>query len=204
MSKCTEQETLYEDIEFCQGKKSLPGSRDFIYGISKRDIVAWPTIDRTTKTTLGTVAVYDGNFTLATDKKWHKLAMIPSQGQLQIESQGTFGSKSFAVTCNAYLPGTEEEVTSYIAEANNDEMVYLFVQRNGKARVIGSEAFTPELTLGQDSGQAATDTNQTTLQIVATDEYPAPFYPGVIATTDGDISGETGKPIVESSGDATA
>ena len=87
------------------------------------------------------------------------------------------------------MPGTEEEASGYIAEANNDEMVYLVPQRNGKYRVVGSEAFTPELTLAQDSGQAATDTNQTTITAEATDEYPAPFYVGTIETANGDING---------------
>ena len=100
------------------------------------------------------------------------------------------------MTGNAVAPGTEEEISGYIAQANNDEMVYLFVQRNGKARVIGSEAFTPELSLSQDSGKAATDTNSTTIQAVCDDEYPAPFYPGKIETADGDFSGATGLPIV--------
>ena len=63
--------------------------------------------------------------------------------------------------------------------------------------MIGSEAFTPELALSQDSGKAATDTNSTTVSAVADDEYPAPFYPGKIETEDGEISGETGLAITE-------
>lgn len=198
MSTCTDQESIYEDIKFCQGKKSLPGLRNGVYGISKRDIVKWPTINRSTVTALADVAKYVGDFTLATDKKWHKVGTIPDQNQYQSESQGTYGSKTFKNTLNIYIPGTEEEVTGYIAEANNDEMVYLFIQRNGKARVIGSEAYTPELTLGQDTGQAAGDTNQTTVQAASDDEYPAPFYPGKIETEDGNYSGETGQVLDES------
>ena len=75
-------------------------------------------------------------------------------------------------------------------------MVYLFIQRNGKARMVGSEAFTPELSLSQGTGKATTDANSTTISAVADDEYPAPFYPGKIETEDGDISGATGLPIV--------
>ena len=124
------------------------------------------------------------------------MALIPNESQLQVESQGSFGSKTFKVTGTAVAPGTEEEITGYIAQANNDEMVYLFIQRNGKARMIGSEAFTPELALSQDLGKAATDTNSTTIQAVCDDEYPAPFYPGKIETADGDFSGATGLAVV--------
>jgi hypothetical protein len=195
--KCTDAESIYQDLPFCQGKKSLPGIRGYVYGISKKDIVTWPTLPGSAAKTLAEVAAYVGNFALVADKKWHKVGIIPNQGDLKVESQGTYGSKTFKSTGKFLIPGTEEEATGYIAQANNDEMVYLFVQRNGKARVVGSEAFTPELSLSQDTGQGATDTNSTTIQAEATDEYPAPFYPGTIATADGDISGKTGLVVTE-------
>ena len=192
MTKCTSANSIYGDICFLPGKKSLPGVRGYVYGIAKRDIMTWPTIGTEAPKTLADVAKYAGNFVLATDKKWHKIGLIPNESELQVESQGSFGSKTFKVTGSAVIPGTEEEVSGYIAQANNDEMVYLFIQRNGKARMIGSEAFTPELALSQDLGKAATDTNSTTIQAVCDDEYPAPFYPGKIETADGDFSGATG------------
>lgn len=196
MSKCTDKESIYEDIEMCRGKKSLPGVRGYVFGISKRDIVSWPIIGEGKKTqdaALADVAKYEGDFVLASDKKWHKVGMIPNEGQVQVESQGSYGSKTFKVTATIVVPGTEEEVSGYISEANNDEMVYLVMQRNGKARTVGSEAFTPELSLSQDTGKTATDANSTTISAVVDDEYPAPFYPGKIETADGDVSGETGK-----------
>lgn len=196
MTKCTSANSIYGDICFLPGKKSLPGVRGYMYGIAKRDIMTWPTIGTEAPKTLADVAKYAGNFVLATDKKWHKIGLIPNESELQVESQGSFGSKTFKVTGSAVIPGTEEEVSGYIAQANNDEMVYLFIQRNGKARMVGSEAFTPELSLSQATGKATTDANSTKISAVADDEYPAPFYPGKIETEDGDISGATGLPIV--------
>ena len=196
MTKCTSANSIYGDICFLPGKKSLPGVRGYVYGIAKRDIMTWPPIGAEAPKTLADVAKYAGNFVLATDKKWHKIGLIPNESELQVESQGSFGSKTFKVTGSAVIPGTEEEVSGYIAQANNDEMVYLFIQRNGKARMVGSEAFTPELSLSQATGKATTDANSTTISAVADDEYPAPFYPGKIETEDGDISGATGLPIV--------
>lgn len=196
MTKCTSANSIYGDICFSPGKKSLPGVRGYVYGIAKRDIMTWPTIGTEAPKTLADVAKYAGNFVLATDKKWHKIGLIPNESELQVESQGSFGSKTFKVTGSAVIPGTEEEVSGYIAQANNDEMVYLFIQRNGKARMVGSEAFTPELSLSQATGKATTDAYSTTISAVADDEYPAPFYPGKIETEDGDISGATGLPIV--------
>ena len=196
MTKCTGAESIYADVNFCPGQKSLPGVRGKLYGISKRDIVKWPTIGDNAPKDLASVAKYTGDFTLASDKKWHVIALIPNESELSVESQGTYGSKTFKCTGTAVAPGTEEEITGYIAQANNDEMVYLFIQRNGKARMLGSEAFTPELSLSQSTGKAATDTNSTTIQVVVDDEFPAPFYPGKIEAADGDFSGETGLPAV--------
>ena len=196
MTKCTSANSIYGDICFSPGKKSLPGVRGYVYGIAKRDIMTWPTIGPEAPKTLADVAKYAGNFVLATDKKWHKIGLIPNESELQVESQGSFGSKTFKVTGSAVIPGTEEEVSGYIAQANNDEMVYLFIQRNGKARMVGSEAFTLELSLSQATGKATPAANSTTISAVADDEYPAPFYPGKIETEDGDISGATGLPIV--------
>ena len=196
MTKCTSANSIYGDICFSPGKKSLPGVRGYVYGIAKRDIMTWPTIGTEAPKTLADVAKYAGDFVLATDKKWHKIGLIPNESELQAESQGSFGSKTFKVTGTAVIPGTEEEVSGYIAQAKNDEMVYLFIQSNGKARMVGSEAFTPELSLSQGTGKATTDANSTTISAVADDEYPAPFYPGKIETEDGDISGATGLPIV--------
>ncbi len=196
MTKCTSANSIYGDICFSPGKKSLPGVRGYVYGIAKRDIMTWPTIGTEAPKTLADVAKYAGDFVLATDKKWHKIGLIPNESELQAESQGSFGSKTFKVTGTAVIPGTEEDVSGYIPQANNHEMVYLFIQRNGKARMVGSEAFTPELSLSQGTGKATTDANSTTISAVADDEYPAPFYPGKIETEDGDISGATGLPIV--------
>lgn len=170
MTKCTSADSIYGDICFSPGKKSLPGVRGYVYGIAKRDIMKWPTIGAEAPKTLADVAKYAGDFVLATDKKWHKIGLIPNESELQAESQGSFGSKTFKVTGSAVIPGTEEEVSGYIAQANNDEMVYLFIQRNGKARMVGSEAFTPELSLSQGTGKATTDANSTTISAVADDE----------------------------------
>lgn len=200
MGKCTDSATLYDDVNFCAGQKSMPGVRSYIYGISKRDVISYPTLDRDKVKEMAKVAVYEGDFVLAADKYWHRLAIVPNDGEMKSENQGSYGSKTFKNTVTVNLPGTEEEATGYIAEANNDEMLYLVPQRNGKYRLVGSEAFTPELKLSQNSGKSTTDANQTTLEIAADDEYPTPFYPGKILTSEGVISGATGKPMVDTEG----
>lgn len=192
MATCTQSESIYSDLPYCPGTKNLPGTGEEVYGISKRDVVSYPKIEGAPKD-LKSAATYVGSFVLAADKKWHKIGMAVDQGQIQIENQGEEGSKTFKNTATIAIPGTEEEATGYINQANNDKMIYLVPQRNGKYRVIGSKEFTPKLTLNQDTGKAVTDQNVTTISAVADDKYAAPFYVGDIVTEDGTISAETGE-----------
>lgn len=203
MAKCKENASIYEDLEKCPGQKKLPGIRDFVYGMPKRDIVNYPSIPDA-PANLKEAVTYKGDFTPAADKYFHKVGIVKDNGQLQVESQGVDGCKTFKSTLHFGIPGTEEEATGYIDRANNDEMIYIFFQRNGKARVIGSEDFTPELTLKQDTGKTATDSNVTSVDAVCTDLHPAPFYVGKIHTKDGDIDGATGKMVASVSGNPSS
>ena len=162
---CTGQADLYDNMPFCKGQKSLPGIRHHIYGIPKRDVLTYPVIGGNAAASLDKVSSYAGNFALVADKFWHKVDIVPNDGQVKVESQGSYGSKTFKVTTTVNIPGTEEKASGYIAEANNEEMLYLVPQRNGKYRLIGSEAFTPELKLSQDTGKASTDAMMSILHL---------------------------------------
>lgn len=196
MAKCTNNASIYDDLPKCPGQKKLPGIRDFVYATSKRDILTYPTVPDTPKTLKEAVQA-TGDFVLAADKYFYKIGIVKDDGQIQVENQGTDGAKTFKNVGSFSIPGTEEEAAGFIDQANNDEMIFLFPQRNGKFRIIGSEEFTPELSLKQDTGKAPTDANTTTVEATATDLHPAPFYTGKIHTTDGDIDGSTGKLITE-------
>lgn len=195
MSKCVTAETIYQDIEFCQGKKSLPGIKPAIYGISTRDVLMVP---EPVGTDLKTRAVIKDDITLKSDAKWHKLDLVPDVNSFKSESQGQYGSKTFAVSCTAVMPGTSEEATAYCAEVNNDTMMYLVQQRDRKFRLIGSDVFPAQVNPAQDSGESPTDQNSTTLNITATSDVPAPFYQGKIVTEDGTINGTDGSAASES------
>lgn len=195
MNTCSEEKTLYSDVRSCQGKKSLPGLRRTIFLASVRDILTYPTMpDRNGEgMTLAKIPVYSGNFALGQGKKFIRVDIINNDGQVQVEQQGTQGSRTFHVTATVNAPGTEEEVTGLISELLNDEIIALVQQRNGKFRVVGSEAFPATVNPQQSTGQSPTDANQTTLEIVADDEYPAPFYEGKIPVSDGEMDCKTGK-----------
>lgn len=191
MAKCTNA-SIYEDLEKCNGQKKLPGIRDHVLATSKRDILGYPTISEEPKS-LAEAVQTTGDFTLAADKYFYKVGIVKDNGKIEVENQGTDGAKTFSNKVTFAIPGTEEEATGFIDQMNNDEMIFLVPQRNGKYRIIGSEDFSPELSLKQDTGATATDANTTTVEATATDLHPAPFYTGKIHTADGDIDGATGK-----------
>ena len=169
MSKCTKNASIYEDLEKCPGQKKLPGIRDHVYATSKRDILAYPSVPDSPKT-LAEAVQTTGDFTLAADKYFYKIGIVKDNGKIEVENQGTDGCKTFLNKTTFAIPGTEEEASGFI-----------------------EEDFSPELSLKQDTGAAATDSNTTTVEASATDFHPAPFYTGKIHTADGDIDGATCK-----------
>lgn len=192
---CTDERDLYSDMRFCRGKKSLPGTRAYAYYTKKSNIVTWPTKADSDAADLAAIAKLIGNFKLAADKVWNKLELVPDQQQITAEPVGSYGSKMYNNTTTLVIPGTEEEATGFAAEANNDDLVYLVPQRNGKFRLIGNKEFNTTTSAALDTGKGSDDTNATTLTITVEDEIPAPFYPGTIETSDGTISGADGEAV---------
>jgi hypothetical protein len=192
---CSSEKTLLKDVKFCQGKKSLPGTKKRVYIADVRDITGWPTRPNRNAEgfSLEKVPVLTGSFTLAQSKFFVQVDIINNNGKITVEPQGTFGSKTFKNTYTGNAPGTEEEVTGLIAELLNAEVVAVVPTRTGKFRVIGSDEFPAEVNPSQDTGQAPTDTNQTVLEIVSDDELPAPFFTGTLPVSDGELDCSSGE-----------
>jgi hypothetical protein len=192
---CSSEKTLLEDVKFCQGKKSLPGTKKRVYIADVRDITGWPTKpDRSAEGfSLKKVPVLTGSYTLAQGKFFAQVDIINNNGKIVVEPQGTYGSKTFKCTYTGNAPGTEEELSGLIAELLNAEVVAVVPTRTGKYRVIGSEDFPAEAKPSQDTGQAASDTNQTVLEISADDELPAPFFTGTLPVSGGELNCSTGE-----------
>ncbi|MBQ6203623.1 MAG: hypothetical protein IJK46_05960 [Prevotella sp.] len=191
---CSNEKTLLQDVKFCQGKKSLPGTKKRVYIADVRDITGWPTKPNRDgeNFSLENVPVLTGAFTMAQGKFFAQIDIINNNGKLAVEAQGTFGSKTFKCTYTGNAPGTEEEITGLIAELLNAEIVAVVPTRTGKFRVVGSDEFPAEINPSQDTGQAPTDTNQTVLEISADSELPAPFFTGTLPVSAGSLNCATG------------
>lgn len=191
---CSEEKTLLKDIKFCQGKKSLPGTKKRVYIADLRDIVGFPTKPNRDAEgfSLEKVPVLSGNFTMAQGKFFAQIDIINNNGKIAVEAQGSYGSRTFKITYTGNAPGTEEELSGLIAELLNAEIVAVVPTRTGKFRVVGSEDFPAEINPSQDTGQGPTDTNQTVLEITADDELPAPFFTGTLPVSSGILNCATG------------
>ena len=199
VNDCSNEKTLLQDVKFCQGKKSLPGTKKRVYIADVRDIMGWPKKpDRSAEGfSLEQVPVLTGAFIMAQGTCFAQVDIINNNGKLAVEAQGSYGSKTFKNTYTGNAPGTEEEITGLIAELLNAEVVAVVPTRSGKFRVAGSEEFPAEANCSQDTGQAPTDTNQTVLEITADDELPAPFFTGKLPVSGGLLDCSTGEVTAE-------
>ena len=187
-------EALYESLKHCKGTTVLPGLRPHVYYIPKSDIASWPTRTKISDSgaTMKKLGQLNGNFVLAADKKWRRIDLVTPQSNVNSESQGDKPSKTFNNTAAFRYPGLNADAVGFCRQANADDLVFLWPQRDGQYRVLGNEMFETNVTPAQESGSSETDSAGTTINVSVTDEMPSPYYLGKIETEDGDISGADG------------
>lgn len=199
---CANELDILEDVPFCKGEIQTPGTRPHAYWIPKSSILKWPKLPvlaADSGVTLETVAVYKENFELVEDKHFIKIELVNNQNDFKAEQTGNDMVKLFTNTATILVPGTSEKATGLAMMMNNEDGVLLVPQRDGKYRVIGSEAYTTTAKPSLDSGKASTDNNGITIEVSSEDVAPAPFYQGEILTSGGvKISGKDGS-VVQSS-----
>lgn len=179
----------YNDLDWCDGTLQIPGIRPKVYAISKRNIATWPVLPSVSATVMGALATYTGSFALVGTEKWMEVGVLVDKSPVNSVSQGGKPSKTALNTGVFMHPGVEEEATGFVRQANNDDLVYLFQQKNGKFRVLGNAMFQSETDFEQMLGGTVTDEMGTKITVKVSDVCPAPFYTGAIATTDGIING---------------
>lgn len=190
-NKCTADKDLYEDVQYCQGSASLPGVRPHMYMVRRVNILSFPKVQGDAAEKLEDVAVIKSNFVLAEGVKFVKIDLVDGESEPTCDNQGNEGAKSFNNKVAFVLPGTQKKVTGLISKLNNDDVIFLYPQRDGAIRVIGNDMFRVQLELGQSAGKQVTDSSQSTITASVSDINPAPFYEGTFETEDGTIDGKT-------------
>ena len=191
-ARCASDNAIYEDINFCIGSKSLPGTRNHGYYIKRSDIQTFPRPTGVVASgQMANVAVITDNIVPYADKVWKRFDLVPYENEAKSDNQGSYGSKTFNNQITLVLPGTGDKVTGFISELNNDDVVFLIPMSDGQCRLYGNPNFKVETTISQTSGKTATDPNTTTIEVSVTDEYATPFYRGQFTTSEGTFSGAT-------------
>ena len=181
--------SLQKSLAWCQGRPELPGVKRRIYYISKYDILKWPTLPHDANGRL-VGSAYQGDFTLRADASWKYIDIIPDKSQLTSEAQGEYPSQTQLNKLVAVHPSVGADATAAAAYLNNNDNVFLVEDMHGAYRVVGSDKWQTKTTVTQDLGQGAAGSASTTINVEASDECPAPFYAGKIATEDGIINPE--------------
>lgn len=197
--RCADDAALYEDIDFCMGEKSLPGTRNHAYFVPQRHIKKFPRPAGSAAEKMEDVAVIKSNIELYADKLWKRFALVPNESEPTAEGQGSYGSKTMLNKITLVLPGTGKKVTGFISQLNNEDGVFLIPMADGRCRLFGSPLYQAEIAVSQAYGKAATDANTTTVEVSVTDEFAAPFYEGEFTTSEGTFLGTTDELKPESS-----
>ena len=189
-NKCNGLPTLTESLTHCQGSRVQPGLRNHMYYIAKRDIVKWPKRLNISDSgaTMEKLATLNGDFVLKADKKWKRIDLIDSKGQMESDLTGEYPSKLYENKATLTFPGIEEDVTGFCQLAAEDHFVFIIVQRNGKCRLLGSEMYDTEVKPKLSTGEGYSG-GGTVIEITSRDISPAPFYAGIVEVDEGKISG---------------
>lgn len=181
MGDCTSK-SLYDSIEACPGQKVLPGIRRRLYYIPKSWIAAFPTLSDADANgaTMEKLAQLEGDFTLVADKFWKSIDLKDEASNVTFESVGEVGSKSFNNQANAIISGMKDAVKGFARQVNNDDLVYLYQQRDGTFCLLGNEMFSTNTSPSGDTASEATGAITTTFAIQVYDECPVPTYKGKI------------------------
>lgn len=172
--------SVYESVEACPGQRIQPGIRRRLYYIPKVKIVVWPTLpgpsDQNVK--MEDLAKYSGDFTLTENGVFSFIDLKDEASNVTFETVGEDPSKLFNNQANAIVAGQPDAVKGFSRQALNEDLVYVYQQRDGKFCVLGNEAFKCHTSPSGDTGAEVTGSTTTSIAIQVYDECPVPTYVG--------------------------
>ena len=130
---------LYKSVRKCPGTIIRPGIKPKFLAIPLSQILTWPKLPDPGDTTKGLeeLATYKGDFTLATDAKWHAVDLVALKSSITTETQGEAPSATFLNKAEYIIGGTDADITGFGRMAINDELVYAQQDPNGRFRILG-------------------------------------------------------------------
>ena len=159
---------LQESIGWCEGTPEPAGIRRRAYYISMADCLNHPKIP-VDEDGRPTSSILTGQFVLAADKTFKYLDFLPEKSQFQSDPQGDYPNQTQLDKLTMVHPGVGPEATNACVYINNTRCFFLFQDKKGRWRLVGSPT-------------------STTIAVEASNLVSAPFFNGVILTEEGEIN----------------
>ena len=114
MAKDCTTADIYQSLNWCDGQTVLPGIRPKVFFQKKSNIAAWPKLPKLEEAkSMGELATYKGNFTMAAEKKWLTINSLSAKSNVTTEVQGERPSTTSLNKCTIKHPGTEEDAAGF-------------------------------------------------------------------------------------------
>lgn len=182
MNPTCDTKSLYASVEACPGQKNLAGIRRRLYYIPKAAIAVFPTLPKLSdnNASMETFAKLQGDFTLEQGKYFSFLDLKDEASNVTFETAGEDGSKLYNNQANAIVSGMGDAIKGFSRMVLDDDLVYIYQNRDGRFCVLGNEAFKTHTSPSGDTGTEPTGATTTTVAIQVYDECPVPTYVGKI------------------------
>lgn len=170
---------IQRSLDWCMGTPELPGIRNRIFYIEKKQIVSWPSLPKDDKG-IPTGNTYVGSFVLVPDAVFHYITILGEKSQLSSDAQGEIPNQTQLNKLSAVFPSADKDATMLAAYLNNTDCVFIVQDMKGRYRVVGGKDYATKVSVTQTVGQSGGDAPGTTVSIEASDVVASPFYEGHI------------------------
>jgi len=171
----------FANLTWTDGTENMGGLQTIGYYALVDDIDNFPELPSNPSTAAEEVTLEASpGFTMKADKYFYKIYSTQETSEVVDENQGEPDGQSFVHRAEIFFPGTTAEALAFAKNVNNSNMVFIFLEADGKRRVIGSRAFPAKCKPTFTTGKATADRKGMTMEIMSYGYTPAPLYTGVI------------------------
>ncbi|HBI89412.1 MAG TPA: hypothetical protein DDY75_16360 [Sphingobacterium sp.] len=172
-----------KDIVFQQGVFNPGGVAGEVYYAFTEDIETWPvalskivTETATDFEDLVTVKAAD-DFKFKTGKSFKKLYVTLETGELKYSLIGARDGKSFQNSMEVSYPKNDATISGFVASTANRRMVFIAIEQNGTAKVLGTKQFPAQLETAEGgTGKLIEDPNTLVQTYISKSPIPPAIY----------------------------
>ncbi len=180
---------VFANLPWADGEENMGGLQVIGYYALIADVDNFPELPSNPSTAAEEVTLEASpGFTMESSKYFYKIYSTLETSEVVDENQGEWDGQSFVHKATIFYPGTKVEALAFAKNVNNSSMVFIFLEADGKRRVVGSRAFPAKCKPAFTTGKATADRKGMTLEIQSYGYTPAPLYEGVIRLDGEEIS----------------